>query len=489
MRHSFSACFLLSIATLVSAAPDPKRPQDSLTDTAPGVATLEPVARISDKRIDECSGLAYAGGAFWANNDSGSDAVLYRSTKADFANAEAFEVPGADAIDWEDLAVLDGDILACDTGDNGRKRESVTVYRVRYLAATDDKPARVERLATYPIRYPDGAHDAEGCCVIDGKLHIVVKNRGEASTSVFRVDELKDAKDLAGGFNKPVSVGKLELEVGDQVTAADYDAETGTIVLLTYYHLLQYKKERFSGKPLKSTLLAARQCEALCFHGKQLVFTNEQRDVFAIDDYLARDYASMLPILGEASLPLVKDTFEIDGTGDAWANFRAEVPLQHRLEDEHLRWLIAGDKLLLQARLRYRGDFQSSREANGSLGSGLILMFGKDRTLELGKQEVQIAIGDNGQTGIDCWRMDLTGDALKLKPLAGCKFKGSVKGGVFEFEAAIELKSIFGEMTPDSFMFNALGWTLHGPTEVQFSGQDHMALFRPYIWGEVTIRK
>ena len=164
------------------------------------------------------------------------------------------------------------------------------------------------RAATYHITYPDGAHDCEGVCVIDGKVHLFVKNRGEKTTGVFRCDTLDIAK-----VNTSVLAGELEIEKGEQITAADISGDT--VVLLTYTHLYQYKKDNLSGAPLKSTRLGARQCEALCFAGNDLYFANEQRDVYRIENFLKRDYESTLPLLAKAPLNMIKDAADVCGNG------------------------------------------------------------------------------------------------------------------------------------------------------------------------------
>ena len=476
MRNALALLLTLFIFANAKAAPGEAAVRDSLTDIAPKQATLAPVSRIAHKAINECSGLAFMGGAYWTHNDSGAEAVVYRSTTPDFSDSQAFEVNGADAEDWEELAVLEGDLLIFDTGDNHRAREKVSLYRVRYEPNT----RTLLRAATYHITYPDGAHDCEGVCVIDGKVHLFVKNRGEKTTGVFRCDTLDAAK-----VNTPVLAGELEIEKGEQITAADISGDT--VVLLTYTHLYQYKKDNLSGAPLKSTRLGARQCEALCFAGNDLYFANEQRDVYRIENFLKRDYESTLPVLGKATLNVIKDAAEVDGSGESWANFRTEVTLDCRMEDEHLRWVIAGDCLMLHARLRYEGEFQSTRE--NDLGSGLLLCFGKERRLKSNDDDVLLLLGDNGQTGLDCWRLDNSGKEIKLKPLTGCKFKGTVKNRVMEFEASLPLKSLLGGEVPEAFLFNAFGLSMHTRDEVLFSGLDFFALFRPYLWGDVTVKK
>lgn len=471
MRPALVPASFLCLLSLVAAQAGSG---DSLAEVAPKRALLTPVSRIACKGLNECSGFAYVGGAFWAHNDSGAEARLYRSETPDFANAQVFDIKGADAEDWEELTVLDGDILVCDTGDNHRARERVTLYRVRYDAGT--KSAALS--ATYHITYPDGAHDCEGVCVIDGKVHLFVKNRGEKTTAVFRCDKLEDGRN-----HTPKAIGELDLEKGEQITAADISGDT--VVLLTYTHLYQYRKDKLAGAPAKQTLLAARQCEALCFAGSALYIANEQRDVYRIDNFLARDYEAALPKLGSTTLNTMKDAVEVDGTGESWSNFRTEIALENRLEDEHLHWAIAGDSLMLHAKLRYQGEFQATRR--NDLGSGLLLCFGRERRLRASADDIILLVGDNGHTGLECWRLDNSAKEITLSPLTNCRFKGQVKNRVMEFEAALPLSTLLGKETPREFLFNAFGLSMHTQEEVLFSGLDFFALFRPYLWGDVKV--
>jgi len=267
---------------------------------------LAPIARLRHERINECSGIEWTGDAFWVNNDSGDEPVLYRSPSLDFADPEILAVPGAGAADWEDITTLAGDVLACDIGDNLRLRDNLMLYRVRYQASierpTGTVPARLDLIASYPVRYPDGRHDAEAAFTAGDTLYIVSKDRGEG-THVYRFAPLLDRSELrAGEANVPERIAQLDLERGDQVTAADYDPMTRTVVLLTYDRILRYPLRSLSGKPASATSIRARQCEALCFQARDLVFTNEQRDVYRIADFLNRSPQTLRPAGSGAEL-------------------------------------------------------------------------------------------------------------------------------------------------------------------------------------------
>ncbi|MCC6574636.1 MAG: hypothetical protein IT462_12705 [Planctomycetes bacterium] len=487
MRIRTLALALFFCATGVIVAQEaPKKPADSLADLSPGVALLAPLARIADDRLDECSGMVFDGNFFWAHNDSGDSARFFRSKTPDFDKSDVFEVKGADAVDWEDMTQLGGDLIACDIGDNKRARDDITLYRVAFFYPKDTDGA-LELRATYPIAYPDGRHDAEAVFVLDGKIHIVSKARGEKSTNVYRFNELKTAGELGDKRNVGELVGSFELEPGVQITGAALHPG-GTLVLLSYNYIFQYDSKKLSGKPVKQTLIGARQCEALCFHHERLVFCNEQRDVYAVDNFLKRDYASMLPQRGNAELPRVAASFAVDGSGATWEKSAGVLPVQNLKKDEHLRWLIAGDQLLVKGRIAYAGTFQSTRTAVAAVGSGLYFAFGKSARLQPTDEDGLFVLGDDGDKGLHLWRVRIEGKQ-SLSPVTGAVVKGKVAAGALEFEFSAPLKEIFGGDAPATFLFNTFGKNLHGgDLEPRFSGVDDFAARLPYLWGDVTVK-
>jgi hypothetical protein len=251
---------------------------------APAQAALQPITHIACEQIAECSGAVRVDGAWFVHNDSGDGPVLYRSLTLDFTQVEILPIEGAQAVDWEDIAVLDGDLLVGDTGDNFRQRDHVVLYRARYHAPAGGPIGRLELVATYPFRYPDGPHDAEALTVIDGAVYVITKDRGENETIVFRFDDLRDVAVLGSGeMNIPRRVATLEIGRRERVTAADYDAASGTVAVLTYHGVLCFPRGRLTGRPASRTPIAAGQCEAICFDDDRLVIINEGREVFVLD--------------------------------------------------------------------------------------------------------------------------------------------------------------------------------------------------------------
>ncbi len=277
----------LALAVLAAGslptAPAPAAAAKGTPGGAPPEAP-QPIAHIAQARIAECSGIAYLDGAWFVHNDSGDGPVLYRSAALDFVQTEVLPLAGAQAVDWEDIAVLDGDLLVGDIGDNDRRRDHLVLYRARYREPVEGYSGALELVATYPFRYPDGRHNAEALVVIDGNVHVISKARGKEATAVYRFDRLLDATHLAPGeVNVPQLLATLELDRRERVTAADYDSASGRVMLLTSRSLCCYPRGHLAGEPAWRLPISAGKCEALCFAGDRLIIGNEGREVFALE--------------------------------------------------------------------------------------------------------------------------------------------------------------------------------------------------------------
>ena len=288
---------LLSSAALSVCLSAAFADSDSVVERADGRVALRPVAQLPGF-INECSGIALHAGAFWALNDSGGQPRLFRSLEPTFRNAQALRVDGAENVDWEELTPYQGDLLVCDMGDNRRRRSALTLYRVRYVPTAADRPAHLQRVATYTIAYPDGPHDAEGAFAVGSTLFVVSKDRGEGHAAVYCWKTLEAERTNVGA-----AIATLDLPLGVQITGADCDPHTGAVVLLSYTHIYTY----FVGVPTRAPLAALRidagQSESICFDRGRLIFTTEQRDVFVIDSFLARELKEALSDYPKVYLP------------------------------------------------------------------------------------------------------------------------------------------------------------------------------------------
>lgn len=162
-------------------------------------ATAVQTGRFASRRLNESSGVAVSrahSGILWTHNDSGDGPYLY-ATDLRGSDLGFLLVPGAAAIDWEDMTLgpcptrAGSCVYLGDTGDNAEARTSVTVYAVPEPdppSGPGDTLRTTAAPAVLRLRYPDGAHDVEAIYVSprDSALYLVSKGRS-GSIRLYRV--------------------------------------------------------------------------------------------------------------------------------------------------------------------------------------------------------------------------------------------------------------------------------------------------------------
>jgi hypothetical protein len=150
------------------------------------------IANLKNPAIDESSGLAASRinpNIYWTHNDSGDGPLVY-AFDATGESRGVFRVAGAQARDWEDMAVGPGPERATsylylgDIGDNDKVRSEIVVYRVAEpkltpadKSSTKGNPKTTASADAIRLRYPDGKFDAETLLVhpTTGNLYIITK--------------------------------------------------------------------------------------------------------------------------------------------------------------------------------------------------------------------------------------------------------------------------------------------------------------------------
>jgi len=233
----------------ISAEPDPIESTTLLETTtttmpgptlAPGATACDPYTAVSvagtvaSPDLVEASGMAASRtslGVVWAHNDSRDGARVY-ALGPDGADLGAFEVAGALAFDWEDMAAGPGPdpaqsmLYLGDIGDNFSIRAGrITVYRV---AEPDPNSisGSIDGAVPLEYQYPDGVYNSEALFVADGSIFVVTKDRDEAR--VYRGD--------ATGDGSAVETMELVtvLSLGAEVSGADMSWDGSTIAFRGY---------------------------------------------------------------------------------------------------------------------------------------------------------------------------------------------------------------------------------------------------------------
>lgn len=203
-----------------------------------------------DTDLVELSGLVASRanpGVLYAHNDSG-DTARFFAMNAEAAALGRFELEGATAIDFEDIALGPCPLGTCvylgDIGDNRRVRSDCAVYRVKEPTLTAGKGVGTvkvgwERLA---YQYPDGARfNAETLFAhpVTGQLFLVTKMAaGEPSTVFMFPMPLDPTKQVT-----LIKVADLRLpEPKDQpLTGGDLSPDGTALLLRMYNRLVELK--------------------------------------------------------------------------------------------------------------------------------------------------------------------------------------------------------------------------------------------------------
>jgi hypothetical protein len=237
------------------SSPPAASPSTSATSTAARLPALcgrlgaRVTGRVADPSANELSGLVRSRsqpGVLWSHDDSGAGPVLF-GLLADGRVVARPTVTGAQAVDWEDIAVgpaPDGRPLLYvgDIGDNASRRPSIDVYRVaepRVGAAATAPAARLR------LRYPDGAHDAEALLVDPLRGDIVIVTKALGAARAYRAPARLPAGSQTTLRRGPAIALSL-------VTAGDVSAD-GRIVVLRGYDRLAVWVRR-GREPLTTTL-------------------------------------------------------------------------------------------------------------------------------------------------------------------------------------------------------------------------------------------
>lgn len=243
------------------SGPEPIDVCDRCGDNAPQPLGLLPGP------LNEISGLAPSAtheGLYWAHNDSGDIPRLFL-LNVDGTLAGEYAISGAQAVDWEDLAVGPCPGGSCvyigDFGDNNMQRDDYVIYRVAEPSTTAGGTLDAE---AFPFSYPDESHDAESLFWADGALHIITKQLTTVS-QVFRLPPLGDgnlvAEELLGAFLPPEGV----------LAVTGADANEQGILVRTYTSLWFYRTlgpgvvEGLSGEPCSLPVSPEGQGEAVAW--------------------------------------------------------------------------------------------------------------------------------------------------------------------------------------------------------------------------------
>jgi hypothetical protein len=260
---------------------------------------METPGVVASADLVEISGLAASRaytGLIWAHNDSGDTARVF-AMDIRGEHLGAFTLAGAEAIDWEDMAIGPGPqagvdyLYLADIGDNQAQRPEVHIYRVPEPAVDADALASAADLSGVDklvLRYPDRPHDAEVLLVdpATGDVLIITKEIAGGPSFVFRAPGSVDTGtafvlELVAEIPFPSFVSSTEIPadasalvrgVGHLPTGGDISPDGGLVAIRTYATIWVWPRaagttawDAFSETPCEAPSSIEAQGEALAF--------------------------------------------------------------------------------------------------------------------------------------------------------------------------------------------------------------------------------
>ena len=262
------------------------------------------IHQIESLEISESSGLVKSRshpGVFWTHNDSGDVPRIFAISAHGHLIGE-FPVEGAEARDWEDIAIDDsGHLYIGDIGNNANERRDLAVYRMSEPDPARDASARVDRVLRYRYAdqegFPEKDHsvfDSEAMFWLSGDLYLFTKHRTDTKTKLYRLPTSAHDGERALEPIAEFEVGGSSSSLFGNTTAADVSDDGRTVALLCYQRLILFEV-RGSGDALSLHEVRrieldpnrTRQAESVAWDERALIFGNEQRSIFRIPDPLA----------------------------------------------------------------------------------------------------------------------------------------------------------------------------------------------------------
>ena len=274
---------VLSVGTLCGA--------DDAAESRIEYAPSKRLAYLANQDINESSGLAFsrrADSILWTHNDSGDSPRVFAFDLRG-AHRGTYTIPGATAIDWEDMAsfVLDGQpcLLLADVGDNHTRRSTCTLYLIKEPDVARKPPgpsSPAKLLQTVHFRYEDSAHDCESIAFDRSSRTVLLLTKTLADRcQVFALAWPETSNDA----RQPATARSVTEVRVPMATAMDVSPDGRRAIIATYgwgYEFIRRDKEdwgtalRRPGRPV--TMPVRRQGESICYGpgGKKVYLTSEK---------------------------------------------------------------------------------------------------------------------------------------------------------------------------------------------------------------------
>lgn len=277
--------------------------QVSLYSDIPSQPEAEQVCIVSDKRINEASGLALSrrqSDAVWMHNDSGDVARLFL-VGLDGATRGVFPVADLPMpLDWEDMCSfsVNGEpwLLIGDVGDNAFNRHIVApdtgqeracrLYLCRepeLKEGAEQEPVPV--YATIIYEYEDGPHNCESVAVDTERGEILLVSKSKSTPLDCGVYSIPLTMEVGTTSVTAARIGSLDLR---NATAMDIAPDNHRMVVITGTSGLVV--ERDAGESWGDAMLSNSRTIALPKRngGETVCFTSNRDELFLNSEHVAQ---------------------------------------------------------------------------------------------------------------------------------------------------------------------------------------------------------
>ena len=250
--------------------------------------------------VNETSGLFFHNGRLWTHNDSGGKPNLYALDTATFEVVQKVTLVNAKNKDWEDVCTDGKNVYVGDFGNNKGKRKNlrIFIFPLSALPAEGDTSITVDSIYfsfsdqnSFDHKKHEHDYDCEAMFATDEYLYLFSKGWATGTTRLYRLSKTSGVQvaEVVNGFDSQ-----------GLITGADYDRESGTLVIVGYvnkvwlpflYLIYDFDDAgvRLSNRRFELHNYVGTQAEGICFYGQGKCYLSAETSpvfsarVFTID--------------------------------------------------------------------------------------------------------------------------------------------------------------------------------------------------------------
>lgn len=252
--------------------------------------TPETYSNLPDK-VDETSGLIYLNGYVWTFNDSGGEPEIYKIDNKSGKIIQTVRITNGENFDWEDITQDENFIYIGDFGNNWGTRKDLKIYKIAINDINDKKKNQlnaeiIEFSYTDQISFKKNNrghnYDCESVISYKDSLIIFSKNWENGRTRMYKLPK------TPGDYKvSPID----NFKANGLVTGADYNNETGELILIGYKDHVPfiYLFSEFDGNKLNTSKayrinlvkMKGSQTEGIVWYdNNNILISTEQRNEF-----------------------------------------------------------------------------------------------------------------------------------------------------------------------------------------------------------------